>query len=94
MYGFDCSLQRNAKLQDADANAWWDTMCQLQKILRRAAQVLHAAKKLDDEGVHNYYMSGRTPVGYLPYRMTIYTEFNLVTWLKTVKFSDLNNIEI
>ena len=38
-------------------------MCQLQKILRRAAQVLHAAKKLDDEGVHNYYMSGRTPVG-------------------------------
>ena len=63
MYVFDCSLQRNAKLQDADANAWWDTMCQLQKILRRAAQVLHAAKKLDDEGVHNYYMSGRTPVG-------------------------------
>lgn len=52
-------MQRNAKLQEADGNAWWDTMNQLQKILRRAVQVLYAAKKVDEEGVHNYYMSGR-----------------------------------
>ena len=27
---------------------------------------------------------------YLPYRMKIYTEFNLATWLRLVKFMELN----
>ena len=29
----------------------------------------------------------------LPYRMKIYTEFNLATWLRMVKFMELNNIK-
>ena len=26
----------------------------------------------------------------IPYRMKLYTEFNLATWLRLVKFTDLN----
>ena len=29
----------------------------------------------------------------IPYRMKIYTEFNLVTWLRLVKFTGLNITE-
>lgn len=41
-------------------------MCRLQKILRRAVQVLFAARKIDEKGVHNYYMSGMLTFGALP----------------------------
>ena len=29
----------------------------------------------------------------LPYRLTLYTEFNLATWPRMVKFTDLSNGE-
>jgi len=35
-------------------------MCDLQKILRRAVEVLLEKKMIDEEGAHNYYMSGIT----------------------------------
>ena len=32
----------------------------------------------------------RTTLVYIPYRMKIYTEFNLATWLRSLKFPKLN----
>lgn len=43
---------------EADQATWWDTLGRLQRILRKAAQVLFIAKKLDREQMHNYFMSG------------------------------------
>jgi hypothetical protein len=47
---------------EADQATWWDTLGRLQRILRKAAQVLFIAKKLDREQMHNYFMSGKVQV--------------------------------
>lgn len=41
-----------------DQNMWWDTLSRLQRIIRKSAQVLFLAKKLDRDQMHNYFMSG------------------------------------
>ena len=43
---------------EADQATWWETFSKLQRICRKAAQVLFIAKKLDREQMHNYFMSG------------------------------------
>ena len=43
---------------EADQATWWETFGKLQRIMRKAAQVLFIAKKLDREQMHNYFMSG------------------------------------
>lgn len=58
------SFQRHAKLQEADQEEWWDTFGRLCRILRKAAQVLFIAKKLDKDQMHNYFMSGRVQWGH------------------------------
>lgn len=51
-------LQRHQRLMKHDQNAWWDIMSSLQKMLRKAARVLHSAGKISYESMHNYFMSG------------------------------------
>ena len=46
---------------EADQATWWETFSKLQRICRKAAQVLFIAKKLDREQMHNYFMSGTQP---------------------------------
>lgn len=43
---------------ELDQAKWYETMEKLQTILRKAAQVLMVAKKIDREQMHNYFMSG------------------------------------
>lgn len=45
---------------EADQNMWWEIMEKLQKMLRKAAQVLLMARKIDRDQMHNYFMSGTT----------------------------------
>jgi len=45
-------------MMEADQNEWWNTMVRLQKMLRKAAQVLFIAKKITRDEMHNYFMSG------------------------------------
>ncbi|XP_076319840.1 NACHT and WD repeat domain-containing protein 2 isoform X1 [Tachypleus tridentatus] len=54
---FNFNNKRVPKLQAQDQATWWDTLSKLQKLLRKAAQSLHTAGKLDDEATHNYMMS-------------------------------------
>ncbi|KAL3831256.1 hypothetical protein ACJMK2_023030 [Sinanodonta woodiana] len=42
---------------DQDQALWWETFSKLQRIMRKAAQVLFIAKKIDREQMHNYFMS-------------------------------------
>lgn len=49
--------KRHQRLQEADQATWWDTFTKLQRICRKAAQVLFIAKKIDREEMHNYFMS-------------------------------------
>ena len=56
--GYIFNPQRQRRLMDADQNTWWETLGKLQRILRKAAQVLFIAKKLNREEMHNYFMSG------------------------------------
>lgn len=44
---------------EQDQNTWWETMGKLQKMLRKAVQVLFVARKLDRDQMHNYFMSGK-----------------------------------
>jgi hypothetical protein len=50
---------RSVRLQEVDQATWWDTFTKLQRICRKAAQVLFIAKKIDREEMHNYFMSGK-----------------------------------
>ena len=52
--------QRVQKLMEQDQNTWWEVMGKLQIMLRKAAQVLMMARKMDREQMHNYFMSGKT----------------------------------
>ena len=52
-------FQRQPKLQEQDQNKWWETMGDLQRMLRKAAQVLVMARKINKEQMHNYFMSGK-----------------------------------
>lgn len=52
------SLQRHQRLQEQDQNTWWETFTKLQRICRKAAQVLFIAKRIDRDQMHNYFMSG------------------------------------
>ncbi|XP_076470740.1 NACHT and WD repeat domain-containing protein 2-like [Babylonia areolata] len=49
--------KRHQRLMDMDQNAWWETLGKLQRIVRKSAQVLFLAKKLNRDQVHNYFMS-------------------------------------
>lgn len=49
--------KRQRRLMEADQATWWETFGKLQRIMRKAAQVLFIAKKLDREQMHNYFMS-------------------------------------
>ncbi|XP_069111532.1 NACHT and WD repeat domain-containing protein 2-like [Argopecten irradians] len=49
--------KRHQRLQEQDQNTWWETFLKLQRIMRKAAQVLFITKKLDREQMHNYFMS-------------------------------------
>lgn len=50
--------KRIPKLQAEDQAIWWDTLNKMQKLLRKGTSSLHAQGKIDDETLHNYYMSG------------------------------------
>ena len=75
---------------EADQATWWETFGKLQRIMRKAAQVLFIAKKLDREQMHNYFMSGTeynpyfflanvpTSAGYFVFKSYNYSQ----TWLK------------
>ena len=41
-----------------DQGRWWDVMGRLQRMLRRAARLLHVAGVLSTDQMHNYFMSG------------------------------------
>lgn len=45
-------------MQAEDQAIWWDTLNKMQKLFRKAAASLHAQGKIDDEIMHNYFMSG------------------------------------
>ncbi|XP_060597437.1 NACHT and WD repeat domain-containing protein 2-like [Ruditapes philippinarum] len=49
--------KRKKRLMETDRKTWWDILGRLQRILRKAAQVLFIAKKFDREQMHNYFMS-------------------------------------
>lgn len=51
-------LQRIPKLQAEDQAIWWDTLNKMQKLFRKSAHSLHTQGKIDDETMHNYFMSG------------------------------------
>ena len=52
------------------------------------ATPLHRATAYDNHKVIEYLV--KKYVMSLPYRMKIYTEFNLATWLRLVKFMEIN----
>ncbi len=52
--------QRHPRLMEQDQNTWWETMGKLQKMLRKGAQVLFLARKMDRDQLHNYFMSGKS----------------------------------
>lgn len=54
-------LQRIPKLQAEDQAIWWDTLNKMQKLFRKSAHSLHTQGKIDDETMHNYFMSGNYP---------------------------------
>ncbi|XP_071108697.1 NACHT and WD repeat domain-containing protein 2-like [Haliotis cracherodii] len=49
--------KRHPRLQEQDQSTWWETFSKLQRIIRKAAQVLFITKKIDREQMHNYFMS-------------------------------------
>ncbi|KAL8578635.1 hypothetical protein ACOMHN_007093 [Nucella lapillus] len=49
--------KRHQRLMEMDQNAWWETLGKLQRIVRKSAQVLFLARKLNRDQVHNYFMS-------------------------------------
>ncbi|KAK7464547.1 hypothetical protein BaRGS_00037908, partial [Batillaria attramentaria] len=49
--------KRHQRLMELDQNTWWEIMGRLQRIIRKSAQVLFLARKLDREQMHNYFMS-------------------------------------
>ncbi|KAJ8313494.1 hypothetical protein KUTeg_008055 [Tegillarca granosa] len=49
--------KRIQRLQEQDQATWWETFEKIQKILRKAAQVLFITKRIDREQMHNYFMS-------------------------------------
>ncbi|XP_070184794.1 NACHT domain- and WD repeat-containing protein 1-like, partial [Littorina saxatilis] len=49
--------QRHQRLMELDQNTWWETLGKIQRILRKAAQVLFLGRKLTRDQVHNYFMS-------------------------------------
>ncbi|XP_065565326.1 NACHT and WD repeat domain-containing protein 2-like isoform X3 [Artemia franciscana] len=49
--------KRQPKLQQQDQATWWETLEKMQKLLRKAASTLYAEGKMDDEAMHNYFMS-------------------------------------
>ena len=53
--------QRNQRLMSADQDAWWETFTRLNRIIRKAAQVLFITKRFDRDQRHNYFMSGESP---------------------------------
>ncbi|XP_043227949.1 NACHT and WD repeat domain-containing protein 2-like isoform X1 [Amphibalanus amphitrite] len=49
--------KRVPKLQQEDQATWWDNMCKMQKLFRKAAQTLYSTNKIDHEAMHNYFMA-------------------------------------
>ena len=58
-------FQRVPKLQQEDQATWWDNMCKMQKLFRKAAQTLYSTNKIDHEAMHNYFMAGEDEERYL-----------------------------
>ena len=49
--------KRVPKLQSQDQAIWWDTLNKMQKLLRKAAHMCRVNGQIDDEIMHNYFMS-------------------------------------
>ncbi|KAL5006956.1 hypothetical protein ScPMuIL_015762 [Solemya velum] len=49
--------KRIKQRHEEDQATWWETFTKLQRIVRKAAQVLFITKKIDREDMHNYFMS-------------------------------------
>lgn len=50
--------QRIPKLQAEDQAKWWDTLNKFQKLFRKASASLYQQGKMDNDAMHNYFMSG------------------------------------
>ncbi|KAH1018594.1 hypothetical protein HUJ05_006333 [Dendroctonus ponderosae] len=49
--------KRIPKLQAEDQAKWWDTLAKFQKLFRKAAASLNQQGKMDNDAMHNYFMS-------------------------------------
>ncbi|CAL8088657.1 unnamed protein product [Orchesella dallaii] len=49
--------KRVPKLQSQDQAIWWDTLNKMQKLLRKAAHMCNVNGKMDNDAMHNYFMS-------------------------------------
>ncbi|XP_030746594.1 NACHT and WD repeat domain-containing protein 2 [Sitophilus oryzae] len=49
--------KRIPKLQAEDQAKWWDTLGKFQKLFRKAAASLNQQGKMDNDAMHNYFMS-------------------------------------
>ncbi|XP_064214500.1 NACHT and WD repeat domain-containing protein 2 isoform X2 [Tribolium castaneum] len=49
--------KRIPKLQAEDQAKWWDTLSKFQKLFRKAAASLHQQGRMDNDAMHNYFMS-------------------------------------
>ncbi|XP_056633882.1 NACHT and WD repeat domain-containing protein 2 [Diorhabda sublineata] len=49
--------KRIPKLQAEDQAKWWDTLGKFQKLFRKASSSLNQQGKMDDDAMHNYFMS-------------------------------------
>ncbi|KAJ8916564.1 hypothetical protein NQ315_000208 [Exocentrus adspersus] len=50
-------ISRIPKLQAEDQAKWWDTLGKFQKLFRKAAASLNQQGKMDNDAMHNYFMS-------------------------------------
>ncbi|XP_066257781.1 NACHT and WD repeat domain-containing protein 2 [Euwallacea similis] len=49
--------KRIPKLQAEDQAKWWDTLSKFQKLFRKASASLYQQGKMDNDAMHNYFMS-------------------------------------
>ena len=69
------------------------TQSQLEEVISPYGQILELNLELRiSDGEENFSADVKYDQFYLPYRMKIYTDFNLATWLRSVKFSELNTL--
>ena len=49
--------RKRPELQSVDVGVWWETLKELQRMLRLAARTLHSNGVFNDQQLHNYLMS-------------------------------------